>query len=107
MVKVFISQVMKGLSDEQIKLNRENVRTNVKQELESRGIKEIEFIDTMIHDEPPEEVNIPVWYLGNSIKQLATADYAYFDDGWVAARGCKIEHSIAKAYNIPILRLTI
>ena len=47
--------------------------------------------------------NIPVAYLGKSIGLLATADVAYFGEGWKDARGCKIEHEVAVQYGIYII----
>ena len=45
----------------------------------------------------------PLWYLGESLKLLATADVAYFAKGWEKARGCKIEHTCAVEYGIPTI----
>lgn len=42
----------------------------------------------------------PLWFLGKSLELLSTADIAYFAKGWDSARGCKIEHDCAVAYNI-------
>ena len=47
----------------------------------------------------PEDAK-PLWYLGESLKLLATADVAYFAPGWDKARGCKIENICAKEYGI-------
>lgn len=106
MIKVFISQLMMEKSDEEILKRREELRSVVTKELESRGIHEIEFIDTFVHDDVPEYVNVPVWFLAESIRKLSGADYCYFEYGWPAARGCKIEHRICELYNIPILKIS-
>ena len=42
----------------------------------------------------------PLWFLGKSIELLSQADVVYFVKGWDKARGCKIEHQCAVAYNI-------
>lgn len=105
-MKVFISQLMKEKTDEEILKTREYLRAKVTKELESRGVKEVEFIDTMVHDVPETCQNVPVWFLADSIKKLSEADYAYFEQGWVGARRCSVEHKVCLAYNIPILKLS-
>lgn len=96
MKTVFISQPMKGKTNEVIKSERESLV----EELEKKGYM---VIDSVIADSPEEACNEPVFYLSLSIDLLSKADYVYFMDGWKEARGCKIEHRIAKDYNIPIM----
>ena len=45
----------------------------------------------------------PLWFLGKSLELLSTADVAYFAKGWDSARGCKIEHDCAVAYDIDVI----
>ena len=45
----------------------------------------------------------PVYYLGSSLHMLSLADAILLCDGWVKARGCRIEYQVAKLYGIPIL----
>lgn len=99
-MKVFISQPMRGKTQEEINKRREEII----QIIENRYLNEhIEFVYSIIDTEPTEDVrNVPVWYLGKSIELLATATLAYFDFGWATARGCRIEHKICEEYNIPI-----
>ena len=100
MKKLFISQPMRGLSDEQILKAREEIRERVSQRVD----EDVEIIDSFISDYPSEiNKQIPVWYLGKSIQLLSQADIAYFGGDWSNARGCKIEHSIAEAYGIEIV----
>ena len=95
MKKIFISQPMRGLTDEEILKKREKIRVKAE-----RIIGEpIELIDSFI-EETPTNCNIPVAYLGKSISFLAEADVAYFGEGWKEARGCRIEHEVAKEYEI-------
>lgn len=96
-MKVFISQPMLGRSDEEIASER-NIVIN---ELKLSGY---EIIDSMIAETAPETSQRGAWYLGESIKLLSQADAAYFTDGWVSTRGCKIEHDVAMAYGIKIIR---
>lgn len=41
--------------------------------------------------------------LGQSIKLMADADIVYFCSGWEKARGCRIEHEVACAYDLEIM----
>lgn len=64
----------------------------------------VELVDTYIRDDAPVEGDrAGAWYLGESLKRLATADAVYFAAGWRDARGCRIERAVCEAYNIPIL----
>ena len=100
MKKLFISQPMRGLTDEDILKAREEIRVRA----ENKIGEKVELIDSFIK-EYPREINktVPVWYLGKSIQFLSQADVAYFGGDWRNARGCKIEHEIAKEYGIKIV----
>ena len=100
MKKIFISQPMMGLTDEEILNKRQEIRKNAE-----KVIKEpVELIDSFIEDYPGEiNKHIPVFYLGKSIQFLSQADVAYFGGDWRNARGCKIENEIAKQYGIEII----
>ena len=97
MKKLFISQPMKGLTDEEILKAREEIKTRAEQAIG----EQVELIDSFVEDYP-REINkfIPVWYLGKSIQFLSQADIAYFGGDWRNARGCKIEYEVANAYGI-------
>lgn len=64
--------------------------------------EELEVIQTYISDDPPADANQAVWYLGESIKKMAAADYfiGIYDEE-KAFRGCAIENLVARSYNIP------
>lgn len=97
MKKLFISQPMRGLTDEEILKVREEIRTKAEKVIG----EPVELIDSFIKDYPGEvNKSIPVWYLGKSIQFLSEADVAYFGGDWRSARGCKIEHEIAVQYDI-------
>lgn len=98
MKKLFISQPMRGLSDEQILAEREKAIKIAKEKLG----EDVEVIDSFFKEVPVDAK--PLWYLGESLKFLAEADIAYFAEGWEHARGCKIEHTCAVAYCIPIAK---
>lgn len=97
MERVFISQPMKGLSNEEIESKRAEAVGYIKACLGD----DVEIIDSFFKDAPADAK--PLWYLAESIHLLATADYAYFVEGWQNARGCIIEHLCASTYGINIL----
>ena len=100
MKKIFISQPMRGLSDEEILKAREEILIKAEKKIG----EPVELIDSFIEDYPGEiNKHIPVYYLGKSIDFLSQADIAYFGGDWRNARGCKIEHEIAKQYGIKII----
>ena len=103
MKKVFISQPMRGLTDEEILEKRNEIKKDIKTKIN----EEVEFINSFMQDYPSNihDIHVPVWYLGKSIQLLSQADMIYFGEGWDKARGCRIEHEIAKVYGIDIIEL--
>ena len=100
MKKLFISQPMRGFSDEEILKAREEILIKAEKKIG----EPVELIDSFIEEDTKEiNISIPVYYLGKSIDFLSQADIAYFGEGWKNARGCKIEHEIAVQYGIDIL----
>ena len=47
--------------------------------------------------------NIPVRFLAKSFENMSLCHAVYFCKGWESARGCKIEHEVAKAYGMTII----
>lgn len=97
MKKVFISQPMKGKTDEEILKTREQA---IKVAEEKLG-EDVEEIKSFFQGAPADAR--PLWFLGESLKLLSTADIAYFAKGWDGARGCKIEHECAIQYGINVI----
>lgn len=97
MKKLFISQPMKGKSDAEILAEREKAIQRAKEALHD----DVEIIESFFQGAPADAK--PLWYLGESLKLLATADVAYFALGWEDARGCKIEHTCALEYGIDVI----
>nr|DAH82156.1 MAG TPA: protein of unknown function (DUF4406) [Caudoviricetes sp.] len=97
MKKVFVSQPMKGKTDEEILNERNEAVAAAKKKLRD----EVELIDSFFCGAPADAK--PAWYLGEAIKMLSTADIAFFAKGWEDARGCKIEHRVALEYGIPVI----
>ena len=94
MKKLFISQPMRGKTDEEILA----VRAQAIQSAERVLGEEVEVIDSFIKGAPAAAR--PLWFLGESLKLLSGADVAYFAEGWEDARGCRIEHECAIEYGI-------
>lgn len=80
MEKLFISQPMKGKTDEEI-IHERNVAI--------RRAKALLIDDVQVTD------------------SLFTADIAYFTVGWDKARGCEIEHEVCIQYGIPTIEASI
>lgn len=97
MKKLFISQPMNGKTNEEILA----VRTKAIESAERELGEKVEVIDSFFKDAPADAS--PMWYLGESIKLLATADVAYFAEGWEKARGCVIENQCAIQYGISLV----
>ncbi len=97
MKKLFISQPMRGKTDEVILKEREIAIEKARDVLG----EDVEVLETFFDDFSADAK--PLEYLARSIKFLAKADVAYFADGWENARGCKIEHECAVEYGIDII----
>lgn len=97
MKKLFISQPMRGKTDEEILRERNEAIAITKDIMDD----DIEVIDSFFQNAPAEAK--PLWFLGKSIELLSSADVVYFCDGWSNARGCRIEHECAKEYGINII----
>ena len=98
-MKLFISQPMKGKTDEEILKVRERAIESAKKYLDAN--EEIEVIDSFFQNAPADAR--PLWFLGKSLELLSTADVAYFAKGWENARGCRIENTCAIDYGIEVI----
>lgn len=99
MKKLFISQPMKGKTDEEIKTERSKAIEKSKKLLGD----DIEVIDSFFENAPTDAK--PLWFLGKSLELLSGADVAVFCPGWEDARGCRIEHDCCVEYGIECLHL--
>lgn len=98
MKRLFISQPMRGKTDEEILLTRAKAVESARNYLGD----EVEVIDSFFQNVPDME-NKALWCLGESLKLLATADVAYFAKDWEKYRGCKIENLCAIEYGITVI----
>lgn len=102
MIRLFISQPMKGKTDEEILSVRGKAVESARNLLKEYGKEdEIEVIDSFFQNAPADAR--PLWFLGKSLELLSTADLAYFAKGWEEARGCRIENTCAIEYGIEVI----
>ena len=97
MKKLFISQPMRGKSNEEILAVRQKAIESAERNLGEK----VEVIDSFFQN-APAEAN-PLWFLGKSLELLSTADVVYFAKGWEDARGCRIENTCAIEYGITVI----
>lgn len=97
MKKLFISCPMKGRTEENIKDSMDRMHKIAELIFD----QELEVIPSYIEHKPPVDAKQAVWYLGESIKKLAEADYFIGIEYSQAFKGCGIESDIALAYKIP------
>lgn len=100
MIKVFISQPMHGLSDEEIVAERNRVVNK--------------FIEAMKFQYPIMDAKVTVvndvfrpyapcsasrlWYLTEAIRDMEIADVIIFCKGWDKASGCRVERAVVENY---------
>lgn len=98
MIKLFISQPMRGKTDEEILAVREKAIANAKRNFKD---EEVEVLDSFFKDHTDK--SNPLEFLARSIALLGKADIVYFAKGWEEARGCRIENQCAIEYGIGII----
>lgn len=104
MKKAMLSQPMNGKTNEEIIATREKAI----QALQEKGF---DIVNTLFTDEWYSKdkmtergvVHIPLCFLVKSLENMSLCHAAYFCKGWENARGCKIEHDVAKAYGLEII----
>ena len=104
MMKAMLSQPMAGKTNEEIRATRDRAIS----ELTKRGY---EIVNTLFTDEWYSQKsmkergveNIPLCFLAKSLENMSLCHAAYFCKGWENARGCRIEHEVAKAYGMTII----
>lgn len=91
-MKIFISQPMGGLKEDEIKAERESIIETAKY---MYG-EDIEVLDTYFEDYD----GTPLQFLAKSLDILSQADVAVFAKGYEKARGCRIEEACCRDYGI-------
>lgn len=105
MKKLFISMPMRGRTPEAIKYSMERVHKMA----EVVFGEELELIDSYIEEEKPADIKAAIYYLGESIKKMAEADYCVcisptLFNGYYP--GCEIEYEMAIKYGIPFILIS-
>lgn len=98
MKKLFISQPMRGKTNEEILAVREKAIESAERNLGEK----VEVIDSFFQDVPEVESR-PLWCLGKSLELMADADVVYFAKDWEKYRGCRIENECAIEYGIDVI----
>jgi hypothetical protein len=96
MKKLFVSVPMKGRTEEEIKASIQKM----KKIAEIYEGEELELIDSYIEDNPPENNNQAIWYLGESLKKLSEADVFIGINESYQWSGRQIERETVLAYGI-------
>ena len=100
MIKLFVSQPMHGLSDEEIVLERNRI---VEKFVDAMKVQ-YPIVDakvTVVNDlfRPYAPTNASrLWYLTEAIRDLEIADVIIFAKGWKTANGCKVERCVVEQY---------
>lgn len=103
-MKAMLSQPMAGKSEEEIV----STRNRAISELEAMGF---DVVNTLFTDEWYSQdsmkkrgvENVPLCFFAKSIEAMSQCNAAYFCKGWENARGCSLEHEVAKAYGVTII----
>ena len=98
MKKLFISQPMRGKTDEEILAVRERAIESAERNIGEK----VEVIDSFFQNVPEVESK-PLWCLGKSLMLMAEADVVYFAKDWEKYRGCRIENECAVEYGIELV----
>lgn len=94
-VKVFVSQPMRGKTNEEIMKERERVKDVVKRLYTvPNTIVTVEILDSFIKN---SESSLETFIRG--LNKMYEADLVYFVKGFKEYRGCKLEFEIATQYN--------
>ena len=99
MKKLFISLPMKGLSDEDVNDLRKSMLAMAKVVFEQ---DDFDVIDSYVKENASEGQNEGLYYVGESIKRMADADFFIgIDMGYgTDYNGCWLENQAAERYNL-------
>lgn len=95
-MKVFVSQPMRGKNKEEIEAAR---KAAIEKFNEQFPDNEYEIIDSVldVNDDYP-----PLYWLSQSLQLLSTADLILMMPDWTKTRGCVIEYLCASRYSITV-----
>ena len=100
MINVFISVPMRDRKKEDIEFSIRKMKRIARAHLAENKEEEanINFINTIVKDNPPKEVAEKIWYLGASIQLLSKADYLITIADTYCYPGCEIERETFVQY---------
>lgn len=102
-MKVFISQPMRGKTNEEIKAERKRLIGKAREHYGA----DIEVVDSFFEAPPedaPEDAR-PLWYLGKALQLMSTAQALVLPRGWEWYSGCMVENLAATMYLLDILEV--
>lgn len=97
-----ISQPMKNVDPDKVKLQREKAETAVR----AAGYEPIDTVyaeDFKYDVDSDNIVNPALWHMGLALMRLSKAHVIYMCDGWDTTRGCTLEHQAALAFGVDIM----
>ena len=100
-MKIFISQVLKNKTGQQIIKERSEILQKIKQDY-----SDVEIINnyTLLKNyNIDDNEKTSLGFLGECIKVLSTTDMIYFGNDFIKSRECRIEYLCAHYYNIDII----
>ena len=100
-IKIFLSVPMKGKTKAEIDKTIDELKMDLVSNLSCYGT--VEFINTIVTDNPPIDTNKRIWYLGQSISLLSKATLVAVPKNRTSNPGCEIEHQVAKLYGLDII----
>ena len=98
-IKIMLSSPMAGKTKEEIDNDRDEMAILL---FDHYGDDNCEIIASVVED---HEQKSPLECFSESIFFMSMADILAMGYGWENARGCKLEHEIAKAYHVEVVYL--
>ena len=106
---IFISQPMTGKSEEEILATRQKEIEKIHQLASEKDIQ-VRIIDSYVDDATRKhfeerltyDINWDIYWLSQSLQNLAMADAIWLCDGWEHSKGCNVEVECAIQYGLGI-----
>lgn len=104
MVRVFISQPMRGREQGEIEAERDAAFAEIACMIAGERGENCREVPSYFGPKGAAQMD-PLECLGKSIELMAHADLVVFCKGWESARGCRIEHECAVQYGKEVVEL--
>lgn len=100
MIKLFISQPMNGLSDDEILAERDRIVDKFRSALGVQYPTVDNTVEVVNFIKPPiaPKGASRLWYLTEDIRTMDKADVIIFAKGWDKASGCRVERAVVENY---------